>query len=126
LIQRHKNKLNNLIYEGNKNLLKLKEKNNKKKNFSLLQILDKIEFILLTYSLGLTFSFSNRVSYTTIADFISENIFYFLYKRAIKYPINPSIFPFSNGKLFQTNSLEGMGRGALSIVHLQWVVRLTG
>lgn len=56
LLQRHKNKLNYLIFESYKTLLILKEKNIIKKKFPLLTNLDRIEYILLSFSLGLTYS----------------------------------------------------------------------
>jgi DNA-directed RNA polymerase len=105
LLNSHSNKLFNLLIKGNSTLDRLYKNKTIKKKFPLLwEDLNKLEYLILSFSLSITFC--EKLNYTSLMHRIGENILYFLYKNSLKGKLNSNEnYNFSDWKeKFQLNN----------------------
>jgi len=106
LINSHSNKLFNLLIKGNSTLDILYKNKNIKRRFPLLwEELNKLEFLILSFSLAI--SFHDKLNYTYIMNRIGQNILYLIYKNSSKGKKSKEYSNFSEWKnLFNLNNIE--------------------
>jgi hypothetical protein len=81
LLNKYSNRFSNIILEANITLNSLQENKVIKKKFPLIyKDLNNIEFIFITYTLCLSYSF--KLGYTSLSDLVGKNILYRLYKKS--------------------------------------------
>ena len=84
--QQHSNRFYNVIVSTYEILKNINKKGIIRRKFSLLQDLDNIEYILLTFCLCVTYI--NKLSYTSIAESVGNNIIYKIYQKSVYNTLN--------------------------------------
>jgi hypothetical protein len=99
LLNKYSNRFFKIILEANITLNILQENNVIKKKFpQIYKELNSIDFIFLTYSYCI--SYTNRLSYTSIAELVGNNILYQLFKKSEYVTFSEFIIQFKDRIIF--------------------------